>query len=384
MLHKVMVSILFMSLLAACQKENLSVHTPDTEGVAASNLAAASATTGFTMPDETQEHEGTWLQWPHAYQYGTTYRNRLDATWVAMTKALVQSEKVHIIAYNATEKNRITTLLGNASVPLTNIDFKIFQTNDVWVRDNGPIYVKDAAGKTIIEDWAFNGWGKKTPYTKDNVIPASVATSQSLPKIDLNATMVLEGGAFEIDGNGTFLATKSAILNNNRNLNMTQTQAEAILSQNLGVSNFIWLTGVPNADLTDMHIDGFARFGNANTIVTMSQADLTYWEVPTADITKLFAAKNKNNIAYNFVRLPLTKNNVMTSYGKNLGYKGSYVNYYTGNTVVLVPNYSDPNDAVANQTLQQLYPTKKIVGIDCRNLYENGGMVHCVTQQQPK
>jgi agmatine deiminase len=89
-------------------------------------------------------------------------------------------------------------------------------------------------------------------------------------------------------------------------------------------------------------------------------------------------------VAYNFVKLPLTKNNVVTTYGKNLGYKGSYVNYYTGNTVVLVPNYNDPNDAVANRILQELYPTKTVVGIDCRNLYANGGMVHCVTQQQPR
>jgi agmatine deiminase len=396
MMRKTIVLILTVSFLTACNKENSVLNTPNierseilnalgTEGGNFDNLAMTATTaTTYTMPGETQPHEGTWLQWPHAYQYGTTYRNRLDATWVAMTKALVPSEKVHIIAYSTTEKTRITTLLQRAGVSLTNIDFKIFQTNDVWVRDNGPIYVKDATGKMLIQDWGFNGWGRKTPYAKDNVIPASVATSQVLPKIDLNSSLILEGGAFEIDGNGTFLATKSAILNANRNPNKTQSQVEAILSQNLGVSNFIWLTGVPNADLTDMHIDGFARFGNANTIVTMSNADLTYWEVPSADITRLLAAKNKNGVAYNFVKLPLTKNNVVTTYGKNLGYKGSYVNYYTGNTVVLVPNYNDPNDAVANRILQELYPTKTVVGIDCRNLYANGGMVHCVTQQQPR
>ena len=318
------------------------------------------------------------------FNMGTTYRNRLDQTWVAMTKALVHSEKVHIITYNATEKTRITTLLTKAAVPLDNVDFKIFQTNDVWVRDNGPIYVKDGNGKMFIQDWGFNGWGKKTPFTKDNTIPAQVATAQSLGKIDLNSKMVIEGGAFEIDGNGTFLATKSAILNSNRNPNMTQVQAEAILTQYLGITNFVWLTGVPNADLTDMHIDGFARFGNATTIVTMNQADLQYWEVPQADITKLYAAKNKNGTPYTFVKLPLTKNDVVTAYGKNLGYKGSYVNYYTANTKVLVPNYNDPNDVVANALIQKLYPTKTVVGIDCRNLYENGGMIHCVTQQQPK
>ena len=73
----------------------------------------------------------------------------------------------------------------------------------------------------------------------------------------------------------------------------------------------------------------------------------------------------------------------MTTYGNNLGYKGSYCNYYIANNAVLVPNYNDPNDAVANAIIQGLHPGRTVIGIDCRNLYENGGMVHCVTQQQP-
>jgi agmatine deiminase len=106
--------------------------------------------------------------------------------------------------------------------------------------------------------------------------------------------------------------------------------------------------------------------------------------VPQTDITKLYAAKKANSTPYKFVHLPLTKNNVVTAYGKNLGYKGSYVNFYTANNKVLVPFYNDPNDAVAKNLLQALYPTKTVVGVDVRNLYENGGMIHCVTQQQPQ
>ena len=375
--------IVLTFIFASCMKDNTLLS--NTEGVSnAVNLAVANTAITYTMPDESQPHEGTWLQWPHQYQYGTTYRSRLDATWVAMTKTLVQSEKVHLIAYNATEKTRISNLLTAASVPLTHVDFKIFQTNDVWVRDNGPIFVKNANGQLQIQDWGFNGWGGKTPFAKCDVVPTSIGSAIGMPVVNLNAALKIEGGAYEIDGKGTFMACKSSILNANRNPYMTQAQVEAILTTNLGVTKFVWLTGVPNADITDMHIDGFARFGNPNTIVTMNSADLQYWEVPQADISTLFAAKNAANIAYSFVYLPLTKNNVVTAYGKNLGYKGSYINFYTANTRVLVPNYNDPNDAVANAAIQKLYPNKTVVGIDVRNLYENGGMVHCVTQQQPK
>ncbi len=79
----------------------------------------------YQMPAEAAPHEGTWLQWPHEYEYGITYRNRLDATWVAMTSALVSNEKVHIIAYNATEQTRITNLLTAASISLSNVDFQL-------------------------------------------------------------------------------------------------------------------------------------------------------------------------------------------------------------------------------------------------------------------
>ena len=165
---------------------------------------------------------------------------------------------------------------------------------------------------------------------------------------------------------------------------MSQSQAEEIFTKYLGVTHFIWLNGKAGREITDMHIDGFARFGNSSTIVTMSESDLQEWEVPQDDITKLLSAKNKEGIAYKIVTLPLTRENVITTYGKDLGFKGSYVNYYIANTRVLVPNYNDPNDATANDLIQSLYPTRTVVGIDVRNLYENGGMIHCVTQQQPK
>ena len=101
----------------------------------------------YTMPEETEAHEGTWLEWPHHYQYGKTYRNRLDGTWIAMTKALASSEKVHIVVYDAGEKERVKKLLESISsekMDMTQIDFSIIPNDDVWMRDNGPIYVRDS------------------------------------------------------------------------------------------------------------------------------------------------------------------------------------------------------------------------------------------------
>jgi agmatine deiminase len=117
------------------------------------------------------------------------------------------------------------------------------------------------------------------------------------------------------------MATRSAILNENRNPGMTQDEAEDIFSQYLGVKNFIWLDGVPGLEITDMHIDGFARFYDSETIVTLSEEDLEEWSVPSHDIDTLYEAQNVKGKEYEIVTVPLTKNNVVTAYGKDLGYK---------------------------------------------------------------
>ena len=300
----------------------------------------------YIMPAESETHEGTWLQWPHHYQYGINYRKRIEATWIAITKELISCEKIHIIAYNNEEKNRIIKLLKNNNIDLTNIDFKIYETDDVWIRDNGPVYVRDRNKKLVIEDWGFNGWGKKANYQKCNKIPSEIAKEQNRELINLNNELINEGGSVEIDGNGTLMACKSSILNNNRNPEITQKEAEKIFTKYLGVSYFIWLDGQKGVDITDSHIDGFARFGNEHTIVTMSKEDLSYYYVKNKDIDKLYHAKDKNGNPYHLLILPLTKKDVITSYGKNVG-RASYCNFYIANTKVLVPIYHDQNDSIA-------------------------------------
>jgi agmatine deiminase len=366
----IILTVLFISLVAYNNDIN--------------NEPTVTTTIRYTFPEESEAHEGTWLQWPHHYQYGKKFRDYLDPTWVEMTKELISSENVHIIAYNNTEKNRIISLLNAQSVDLANVNFKTYPNDDFWIRDNGPIYVRNQTGSLVIQDWGFNGWGEKSNFKHCNSIPQKIGQDQNLTIVDLNHIMINEGGSVELDGKGTLMACKSSILNSNRNPGMTLKEAEEIFTEYLGATHFVWLDGQAGLEITDQHIDGFARFGNAKTIVTMKTNDLLDYDVKQSDIDKLYAAKNSNGELYLFLKLPLTKKNVITTYGKNLGYKGSYCNYYIANTKVLVPTYNDPNDSTAIQLLQTLYPTKTVTGIDFRNVYANGGMIHCVTQQQHK
>ena len=381
MYNKAILSMTFAILISACDSSEVEGSTPNPDPtLPVTNVL-------YTMPEESVPHEGTWLQWPHQYEYGVTYRNSLDATWVAMTKALQSTEKVHIIAYDAAEQSRIETLLTNAGVPLTNVNFKIHETNDVWVRDNGPIFAKDQSGQLVLQDWGFNGWGEKFGYKKCDAIPSFIAGEIGIKAV--NVPMVNEGGSVELDGHGVMMATKSSVLSqknrSTRNAGMTQAQAEANFTKYYGATKFIWLEGgFSKEDVTDMHIDGIAKFVSGNKMVTMNNDDLLNWGLTQTDINVLYSASNKNNEAYTKVFLPLSKNDVVTTNGTNLGYKGCYINFYVANGKVLVPNYNDPNDAVANTIIAGLFPGRTVVGIDVRNLYKNGGMIHCVTQQQPQ
>lgn len=352
-------------------------------GIAMGDVSAAVEKAVYKMPEESAPHEGTWLQWPHRYTYGSGYQEKLEPIWVAMTKALAEGEKVHLIVYNNAEKMHVKDLLETVDgVNLENLSYHVIQTNDVWIRDNGPVFAFDKKDKLVMLNWGFNGWGKKAAYAKCAEVPKRLSQFLKIERIDLKS-VVLEGGAIELDGSGVGLTTRSSVSNKNRNPKMTEAQIDKVIKQTYGLKKMIWLDGVVGEDITDFHIDGFARFFNGETLLTMEPDTLAEWGLGDKDINTLIGAKNISGKPYNKIYLPLTADTVVLESGKDLGYKGSYLNFYVGNEVVLVPNYNDPMDQTANQIIQDLYPNRQVVGIDIRDLYEDGGMIHCVTQQQP-
>ena len=361
----------------------------------------------YFMPSEEEPHEGTWLQWPHNYGWDRYHVQRYEESWIQMVAALCTGERVHVIVYNARQLRRVRSRLRQyhhhhcataaataaTTVKMSQIDFWVQPTDDVWIRDNGPIFVRDAKNgnnnnnnnnSLLIGNFMFNGWGKKAEYRHDNMVPVRVATGLELPRLDI--PMVIEGGSFDVDGNGTLMAKKSSILNPNRNPGMTQADAEALFRTYLGVTNFIWLEGERDADVTDDHVDGTARFAgtngndtnnstNTNTmIVTLYREDFAN----PSEYDVLTKACNANGEPYTIVHLPTTSQPILDS-----GVEGTYVNYYVGNDVVLVPTYNDPMDQEALRILGNVYPTRRVVGINMEQVHVDGGAVHCVTQQQP-
>ncbi|NOQ40345.1 MAG: agmatine deiminase family protein, partial [Anaerolineales bacterium] len=224
----------------------------------------------FHMPAEWEIHEGTWLQWPQDKVY-QGYELKLERIWLNMVEVLHDHENVHLIVNGKQQRDHIVDQLEYHRIGLSNIDFQIIPTNDVWARDNGPIFVINDEGDTAITDWTFNGWGGRFPYDLDDKVPGQIADKKNLPLFKIS--MVLEGGAVEVNGKGTFLATRTSIIDSYRNPGMSQEEIENTLSRYLGVNHFIWLTGAGRGecdqwgDETDSHIDIVARFTDANTVL---------------------------------------------------------------------------------------------------------------------
>ena len=346
----------------------------------------------YFFPSEEVAHEGTWLTWPHKYAYkqtyyfgeegidGEVYAQMLEPTWIEIAKALHTGETVHIVVYNDEELARVSALLEENEVDLEKIDFVVMETDDVWMRDTGPIFTLKDGKEPVIANFVFDGYGNAIEseyYAKDAQIAANIASLKGFECVDID--MVLEGGSVEVDGHGTLIAAKSSVVGTERNRGMRVKEVENYLKKYYGVTNIIWIEGLKNYDITDGHIDACVKFAEGNKLVTLPYDDFMWYCSETEkDWDIVMSAVNAEGVPYEIVEIPLTE-----TFYEELEDYGCYLNYYVGNEVVLVPVYGDVNDQVALDIIADLYPTREVVGINCLDLALFGGMVHCVTQQQP-
>ena len=343
------------------------------------------------MPAEWEPHEGTWLQWPQDKVY-KGYELKLERIWLNMVEALHEHENVHLIVNGEKQQEHITDQLLYHGIGLKNILFHIIPTNDVWARDNGPIFVLSKEGQVAITDWDFNGWGDRFPYDLDNIVPSRIGEQLGLHVF--KPSMVLETGGIEVNGKGTFLATRTSIIDPYRNPGMSQSEIEDVLMQYLGVTHFIWLTGAGRGecdkwgDETDSHIDFVARFTNESTVLYNRTTNLSdpRCQMLNKSYEELKAATTESGKLLTLVPLPLPEvhqTTTMTDWRKNTFSDAAYSNYLIANNVVLVPVYGHANDQTALAIIAEQFPDREVIGIEVVALIEHGGAIGCVTQPQP-
>ncbi len=335
------------------------------------------------MPAEWEPHAATWLSWPHKEASWPGNFAPIPGIWVEMVRALAPHERVNILVNDAVAAASVRGLLRRAEVDLDNVTLHEIPTDDAWARDHGPTFVTRGAGaerEIAAIDWIYNAWGGKyPPWDNDDVVPQKIAAKLGLRLFEPG--IVLEGGSIDVNGCGTLLTTESCLLNPNRNPQLSRAQIEGYLRDYFGVRHILWLGEGIVGDDTDGHIDDLTRFVDATTVVTVVEAnrDDENYEPLQENLVRLRTMTDQDGRALRILTLPMPA--PVEYEGQRL--PASYANFYIGNGAVLVPIFNDPNDGPALATLQPLFPGRRVVGINARELVWGLGAFHCVTQQQP-
>ena len=354
------------------------------------------AALGYCMPAEWERHEATWMAWPHC---AADWPGKLDSIrWAygEMIRRISPGEVVRLLVRHKAERNLAARYLKRAGCDLNCVEFILHPTNRAWLRDSGPIFVrqkrrtsntKHRTSNTGIVQFHFNGWARLDDWQKDRRVPDTAA--KLLKKRLFNAEFnhrdfVLEGGGVDVNGRGTLLTTEQCYIDPNvqvRNPGLTRVEYEETFRRYLGATNVLWLRNGPAGDDTHGHVDDICRFVNPKTLVLVKETnpkDLNYrplaenWE-------RIQDCRLEDGSRPEVVPLPMPA----PLYYDGQRLPASHANFYICNAAVLVPTFNDPNDRIALGTLTELFKDRPVIGIHAVDLVLGSGTLHCLTQQQP-
>ncbi|WOE75758.1 agmatine deiminase family protein [Alterisphingorhabdus coralli] len=339
--------------------------------------AAMADPKGYYLPEESEPHQCTFMQWPvnRSVHPDPVFLEMLQASIANVANSIAAFEPVTMLMA-AEHKASARRMLSDA------VQIWDIPTDDLWCRDSGPCFVRNDAGDLAVRQFNFNGWGGKQVHGHDGNVAARVAERLGLPV--LNNGLVGEPGGLEHDGEGTVIAHESSWVNPNRNSG-SRDEIAALILEAVGAEKLIWAEGVYDQDITDYHIDALARFPEPGTILIQLPDESDITDDPfaasayeTYDI--LAAAKDAKGRKLEMVAIPQPYDIRV----KAEDFVASYVNYYVCNGALIGAQFGDAEaDTEARSILADLYPDREIVLLNVDPIGEVGGGIHCATQQMP-
>lgn len=331
---------------------------------------------GWQMPDEGGAHRAVWMAFAARESIWTAeLRQPVQQALARIANAISVYEPVKMLVN--TEDLATARQLCGPSVQL--IEHPI---DDLWMRDTGCIFVRNARGARAAVSFNFNGWGNKQPHARDATVAARMAEITGLPL--LSSRLVLEGGGIEVDGQGTAIITESCVLNGNRNPGVGKAQAEDELKRLLGLEKIIWLPGIAGQDITDGHTDFYARFLKPGVVVAALDNDSRSFDyaVTRRHLELLRAATDARGRALQIVTLE-TPGRVRPTYARK-DFAAGYVNFLLTDKALFLPEFGDAvADEAARAALAAQVPGHQIVQLNIDAIAAGGGGIHCTTQQEP-
>ena len=351
---------------------------------------------GFRMPGESELHAGCWLLWPERADTWRLGAKPAQRAFTEVATAISQFEPVTMGVSRDQYLNARRMLPSHIRVVEMSYD-------DAWIRDSGPTCVVNDEGVVRGVDWDFNAWGGLDagiyfPWDQDELVARKVLEIERFDRY--KAELVLEGGSILGDGEGTLLVTEECLLNPNRNPHLSREEIEEELRDYLNVEKIIWLGQGVYLDETSGHVDNLCCFIRPGALAlnwTDDSSDSQY-EISLDAFERLHAATDAKGRKLEIHRihqpepLTITKQEVEGidvvegTMPRVTGHRlaGSYINLYIANGGVVVPTFDDPHDQDAHETLQRLFPERRVVGVSSREILLGGGNIHCITQQVPR
>jgi agmatine deiminase len=365
---------------------------------AASQSALTPYAEGYSMPAEWEPHAATWLAWPHEASDWPGKFAAIPWVFAEMVRVISATERVRLIVGNAQQRAEARKALASSGVDLRRVDFVRATTDRSWTRDFVPTFVtrrgrKGASASPLAAiGWRFDGW-KRYPNHEADARAGRVATAFcKVPVLEPILTVrggkpyhfVLEGGAIDVDGDGSLLATEQCLLDGKqaRNPALGRALTEQVLRDFTGAEKVLWLGRGIAGDDTGGHIDDFARFvapGRIALALETNGRDPNHRVLAEAR-ERLSGERDARGRRLEIIPLPMPAPVVFSK--QRL--PASYANFYVTTGAVLVPTFDDPQDRVALGVIAELFPEREVVGIHSRDLVLGLGTLHCSTQQEPR
>jgi agmatine deiminase len=297
-----------------------------------------------------------------------------------MVAEISRGEAVRIIVPSKEAGERVLEMLDEHGAYESSV--RIFEvcSADVWVRDYGPIFARILDGGRLAGvKWRFNAWGGKyDELAKDDETGRMILKLSGAEPVV--RSLVIEGGAVEVSGDGLVIATEQCLLNPARNPGASRRLLETELAQFLGARHVLWLRRGLVGDDTDGHVDVFCRFAPGGKILlaeTRAGPNHDILEEAAATLTGYVDALG---LPFSVVRVPMPP--PVRVLGMTV--PATYLNYYVTNAAVLLPVFGAREDEEAYSLLSECYPDRRVVGLRCPELFYGLGGPHCVTLHQPQ
>ncbi|MFF1874296.1 agmatine/peptidylarginine deiminase [Kitasatospora herbaricolor] len=340
------------------------------------------ASLGYRMPAEWAPHDRTWMAFPTTNQTfdSAEHLHAARLAWAEVANTIVRYEPVTLVVNTGESEDAKKYVSEQVELVERPLD-------DAWMRDIGPTFLTDGKGGIAATDWVFNGWGAQSwaSWEKDQHIAEAITGLTGVQRFA--SRLINEGGGIHVDGEGTVLVTETVQLGEGRNSDWTKEDVEAELHAQLGTTKAVWLPRGLTRDYDEFgtrgHIDIVASFVRPGVVVAHVQPDPAHpdHEVCKELVTILRTSTDAAGRQLEVIELP-APTVLLDEEGEPVDY--SYINHYVANGAVVLCAFGDPRDQAAADILGEAYPGRTVELVDAREIFANGGGIHCITQQQPK